>query len=75
MKNFECPFCKEDLRENLTYVEDGCTNYINYKLHGKDGWIVDSETNGNNSTENYYICKSCQKTLPDEMQEYFRNNI
>ena len=37
MKNFNCPFCKEDLRENLTYVEDGCTNYINYRLDKKEG--------------------------------------
>ena len=35
--NFEvCPNCKADFKlDGIAYVEDGCTNYLNYKKGGK----------------------------------------
>ena len=80
--NFICPFCKANLKnEGVTYVEDGVTNYLDYEWV-KDreeklgnGWELKGETNGENATETYYICKSCQKQLSDKYQDYFSNNL
>jgi len=74
--NFEvCPNCKENFKvDGIAYVENGCTNYLNYKKVGKE-WIIDYETNGDNSSETYYICRGCQKQLPPDYQEYFGDNL
>ena len=75
MIDLKCPKCKEDLRENLMFIQDGCENRIFYKL-GKDGeWYVDDETDGHNVTDDYYVCRLCDEVLPKEYQEYFNEII
>lgn len=77
MKDLICSnyLCKTDLRKTgVTFVEDGCTNYVNYVFDDKK-WVWTYETNGENPTESYYICKECQAVLPDEIQEYLEDNI
>jgi hypothetical protein len=73
--DFICPHCKADLKESLMYVEDGCTNYIFYKRGSLGEWFIDDERNGDNTSETYYACRCCGKMLPDELQEYFQENI
>ncbi len=75
-KKLVCPDCNADLKKDgVTYVEDGCVNYLNYTFEKKEGWVVDSETNGDNPTECYYICRQCQNQLPDDLQKYFSDRI
>lgn len=75
MKKFTCPYCKADLKEALMYVEDGCTNYIYYKFTKTEEWQVNDELDGNNPVDCYYACRQCDEKLPDDMQEYFTNNM
>lgn len=70
-----CPNCKADLKENLMFVEDGCTNYIHYKMTNKNEWIIDNEIDGENISESYYACRSCGEQLPDDFQDYFQKTI
>lgn len=70
-----CPKCKADLKKDgVTYVEDGCVNYINYIVENGN-WVIESETLGDNPQDCYYICRQCQNQLPHNLQEYFGNNI
>lgn len=73
--DLKCPHCKEDLRETLMFVEDGCTNYIYYKQGSLGEWFVEHESNGENTSETYYACRSCGERLPDELQTYFEEQI
>ena len=72
----KCKNCGVDMKKDgVTYVEDGCSNYINYTFDKKDGWYVDSETNGDDPTESYYTCRQCGETVTDTQQEYLEENI
>lgn len=73
----KCKNCKVDLKKGgVTYVEDGVMNCINYTFNELQKiWFVDSETDGDNPTECYYICRQCGERLTDKQREYFGDNI
>lgn len=70
-----CPHCHSNLEEcGLDYIETKCSNYYTYFWDKNKGWTQDHNYIGDGE-ESHYECRSCQKPLHAEQQEYFENNI
>jgi len=69
-----CPKCKKNLKEaGVDHILYGATVTDVY-TYGVNGWqLKSSETN--DPDDAWYTCSDCGEKLPDELQEYFSNNL